>query len=187
MVQQNGQGLVPLVRTTKGKPATFVISLSFQVHISTFMTAQYVHLFLFYLTQQELNYYLQYPLTVQFSTIFELQVHQNLKPYRCDICDKTFGQRGTLTRHRSAVHEKRKDHKCKYPGCEKKFSSRWTLSVHEVSLLAQSFSFIDGSTFIVQHQLTSFLQIVLLLFTAQCTWEIETFFLLTTWVHKKVR
>lgn len=62
------------------------------------------------------------------------QVHQRLKLYQCDICKSSFGQVGTLTRHKAAVHEKRRDHECTYPGCKKRFGSRWTLSVHEVSL-----------------------------------------------------
>lgn len=73
-----------------------------------------------------------------FSSFLNAQVHLGLKPYKCNTCGTSFGQPGSLIRHISAVHHKRKDHACDHPGCGKSFSERWTLQVHRVSSLSLS-------------------------------------------------
>ena len=39
-------------------------------------------------------------------------VHDNRKTIKCDICDYTFSLMGTLKRHITSVHEKKKSFKC---------------------------------------------------------------------------
>ena len=50
------------------------------------------------------------------------------KPHACLSCAATFGQKSTLTRHVSTVHEKRRDHVCPY--CPKAFGQKSTLTKH---------------------------------------------------------
>ena len=45
------------------------------------------------------------------------QVHENIKAYKCDCCEKTFGQKANLKEHFKRVHDNVMDYKCDY--CEK--------------------------------------------------------------------
>ena len=54
--------------------------------------------------------------------------HEKIKPYECEFCSKTFGQKNILTVHIRITHEKIKPHKCK--DCDKKFSERGDLNKH---------------------------------------------------------
>ena len=84
-------------------------------------------------------------------------VHERQKPFKCESCDHTSGNKQNLDRHRNSVHEKnifsctkcnrgftRKDERNKHEGsclnkfmiicpeqdCEKKFSKKDTLKEH---------------------------------------------------------
>ncbi|ETO30463.1 hypothetical protein RFI_06656 [Reticulomyxa filosa] len=48
--------------------------------------------------------------------------------YSCNLCDKTFRVRGSVTRHQQRVHKK--EFSCLYPGCERKFGSRSDMMNH---------------------------------------------------------
>ena len=39
-------------------------------------------------------------------------VQENEKPYKCEICQKSFGNKSHLKRHQRIVHENEKPHKC---------------------------------------------------------------------------
>jgi uncharacterized Zn-finger protein len=53
-------------------------------------------------------------------------VHEGKKPFKCNICDVTFFQKGDLTKHGKTVHEGKKPHKCN--GCDKAFSQKGSLN-----------------------------------------------------------
>ena len=50
------------------------------------------------------------------------------KNYKCESCEKSFSQAGTLKRHIYTVHEGHKDHKCEV--CSKSFSMAHHLKKH---------------------------------------------------------
>ena len=47
-------------------------------------------------------------------------VHDKIKPHKCNICQKSFGYTAELNQHITAVHEGIKAFKCSL--CDKKFS-----------------------------------------------------------------
>lgn len=55
-------------------------------------------------------------------------VHDKLKPYKCDKCEAAFSQAGALQRHIKAVHDNLKPHKC--DKCEAAFSDTSSLRTH---------------------------------------------------------
>ena len=55
-------------------------------------------------------------------------VHEGLKNYKCDLCDKAFSQLSNVKAHIKSVHEGIKNHKCDF--CEKAFSEHGTLKRH---------------------------------------------------------
>uniref|UniRef100_A0ABD2XKY1 C2H2-type domain-containing protein n=1 Tax=Trichogramma kaykai TaxID=54128 RepID=A0ABD2XKY1_9HYME len=46
----------------------------------------------------------------------------------CDMCEKKFGQKSDLFRHKKTIHERRKDYSC--DKCKKKFGQKSYLHVH---------------------------------------------------------
>ena len=56
-------------------------------------------------------------------------VHRGLKPYKCDICDKAYGDRSTLRSHKNNVHLGIKPHKCDI--CDKAYGDSSTLRSHK--------------------------------------------------------
>ena len=55
-------------------------------------------------------------------------VHQKLKLYQCNACDKNFALKGTLENHRKTVHGNRRDFRCDL--CYKAFASKTNLANH---------------------------------------------------------
>ena len=55
-------------------------------------------------------------------------VHQNIKVYQCQYCDKYFRKSGALLIHKRAIHEDIKLYKCQK--CEKEFASKGNLNSH---------------------------------------------------------
>ncbi|KAI0720330.1 hypothetical protein C8T65DRAFT_568150, partial [Cerioporus squamosus] len=45
-------------------------------------------------------------------------------------CDKAFGRRADMVRHRRAYHEKIRPYKCPYQECPKRFAQSSSLSTH---------------------------------------------------------
>ena len=39
-------------------------------------------------------------------------VHEGKKPFKCDICDYNFSQKGDMKRHVESVHERKNPFKC---------------------------------------------------------------------------
>ena len=55
-------------------------------------------------------------------------VHEKVKNYKCDICDKAFSRYGALKIHVNSVHEELKNHKCDL--CDKAYSQLCQLKLH---------------------------------------------------------
>ena len=53
---------------------------------------------------------------------YQRAVHENKKPFKCDICLKSFGGTSTLYGHQRTVHENQKPIKCDI--CPKSFGSK---------------------------------------------------------------
>ena len=50
-------------------------------------------------------------------------LHEKLKEYKCEVCEKEFGQLSSLQTHVKIVHKKLKKHKCQV--CEKGLWTSW--------------------------------------------------------------
>lgn len=65
-----------------------------------------------------------------------LNVHAGIRPYKCDVCDKSYSSNNALQMHRRTVHVKKivrtkeKLFKCSMENCEKKFRSNASLNTH---------------------------------------------------------
>lgn len=55
-------------------------------------------------------------------------VHLKKKPYKCDLCPKSFGGKRPLKIHRQTVHFKQRPLQCLF--CDKRFGQRSNLNVH---------------------------------------------------------
>ena len=50
------------------------------------------------------------------------------KPFKCNICDASFSEKGSLNKHVASVHEGKKPFQCTI--CDAKFGARGTLNSH---------------------------------------------------------
>ena len=48
-------------------------------------------------------------------------IHSNAKPFQCRMCAKSLKGNLNLYHHKKQVHDKDKQHKCKWKGCKKEF------------------------------------------------------------------
>ena len=61
-------------------------------------------------------------------------VQEKKKPFKCDMCDYSFSEKGSLKKHIASVHEGKKSFKCDlcdYSCSHKSAMSQHTLAVHE--------------------------------------------------------
>ena len=58
----------------------------------------------------------------------DTSVHEKKKPFKCDICDYNFFEKGNLKRHTDSVHEGKKPYKCSI--CDKRCSLKAELKEH---------------------------------------------------------
>ena len=55
--------------------------------------------------------------------------HKREKPYKCEICEKTFTQRGNLKTHQKC-HNNQNGFKCTFENCNKTFATKSYLKIH---------------------------------------------------------
>jgi uncharacterized Zn-finger protein len=55
-------------------------------------------------------------------------VHEGKKPFKCDICDYSFSEKGSLNKHIKSVHDGNNRYKCEI--CEKTFSLMQSMKLH---------------------------------------------------------
>ena len=55
-------------------------------------------------------------------------VHQKLKKYHCDLCDKKYAEKKGLMCHIASFHERKKPHKCST--CGRRFIVKKTFEQH---------------------------------------------------------
>lgn len=56
---------------------------------------------------------------------------QHQQQIQCDICSKIFSTNGNLKNHVLAIHENNRPYKCSFNGCNKSYSNKSRLIVHE--------------------------------------------------------
>ena len=63
-------------------------------------------------------------------------IHKGIKPFKCNSCEKEFATKGTLVIHISAIHENKKDYKCKSyeKTCDKEFALKANLKRHNTAV-----------------------------------------------------
>ena len=72
---------------------------------------------------------------VTFVTTYVLKrasVHEEKKPFKCDICDYRCSYKGSMNRHVSSVHEEKKPFKCDI--CDYSFSQKSVMKSHVESV-----------------------------------------------------
>ena len=55
-------------------------------------------------------------------------IHSGIKPYKCDLCNKSFTESSNLTKHKQS-HKGEKLHKCNF--CGKSFTTSGELTIHK--------------------------------------------------------
>lgn len=56
-----------------------------------------------------------------------MNIHNDIRPYKCEICSKSFRHNGNLIDHKMFVHSE-KTIKCNF--CDKKFQTNAVLKIH---------------------------------------------------------
>lgn len=61
-----------------------------------------------------------------------MRVHEGLKPFPCNLCDKSYERRSRLKNHISTVHDKKPGQRfaCTIDGCDRTFSMKQTVYKH---------------------------------------------------------
>ena len=55
-------------------------------------------------------------------------IHENIKAYRCDSCEKRFGHKSHLKKHVKTIHDNIKAYRC--DSCDKSFGQKVHLETH---------------------------------------------------------
>jgi uncharacterized C2H2 Zn-finger protein len=69
----------------------------------------------------------------QFRNQRELSTHRykvHFKDFKCEQCDRIFGDKGDLNKHVLRVHTKEKNYECENPECDRTFFARQELARH---------------------------------------------------------
>ena len=67
------------------------------------------------------------------------KTYEKMKPFKCDLCDKTFTDKYSLEKHCKIIHEKLKQFKCDI--CDKQFSAKNVLKRHKFAVHDKLFQF----------------------------------------------
>ena len=59
--------------------------------------------------------------------IHVLSVHEGKKPFKCEICDYSCLEKGSITRHVMLVHEEKKSFESRI--CDKRFTMKQTMNI----------------------------------------------------------
>ena len=59
---------------------------------------------------------------------YQFFLYRSFTTYKCDSCEKSFGQKGNLVRHFRNVHKNIKSFECGF--CDKKYQQKRTLEAH---------------------------------------------------------
>ena len=59
-------------------------------------------------------------------------VHEEKKPFKCELCDKSFFQKVDRKKHVESIHEGKKPFKCEL--CDKSFSQKGSRKIHVESV-----------------------------------------------------
>ena len=54
--------------------------------------------------------------------IYEGSAHEGKEPFKCNVCNATFTEKGSLKQHASTIHERKKPFKCKI--CDAAFTHK---------------------------------------------------------------
>jgi hypothetical protein len=72
-------------------------------------------------------------------------IHGQLKPFRCGICDASFGRKGVWKKHIQMVHEGQRKFECDVEGCNHSFGLKSDLKRHTQSVHLKQCVFIFTS------------------------------------------
>ena len=61
-----------------------------------------------------------------------VSVHEGDKPFKCNLCDKSFASKTMLNNHIASTHEEKKPYRCDI--CDKSFKTKSNMKTHYTSV-----------------------------------------------------